>query len=668
MKKEYFLGIIVAVAVLAVAAYFLWPKPNFQVSGLSLSATTVHPGDLVALNVTVTNSGTGSGTYKVDISLDGSVVYSKEVTLNPGASQVVSLNLTTTSLSSGVHKVSVGSLSQSFWVIKALFADKRVREAFAYAFDYNTYIKEVLKGGAIQPNGPVPQGMFGYDPTIPKYTYNLTKAKELLQAVAKDYGFSPDNPITIKLYYNTGNAAREKSCLLLASAINNLNVGIKIEVVSLAWPQYLAMLRAKKLPIFFLGWAPDYIDPDDYLVPFLHSEKGTFPIRTGYKNPEVDRLVDLQSQEFDEAKRFQIISQIQRLVYEDVPYIWTDQPVGIHFERTWLSGWYYNPAFAGNYYATISKSKNATNPDVIYVETIGEPDYVDPAVDYETSGGEVLQNVYETLFWFNGSSATEVIPWLAENYSVSSDGLSYTIHLRKGIYFQDGTPFNATAVQYSLERAIIIADPDGPAWMLGPIKGAEALMEKIWAGNATQADVDAWKAQKPIEVLDTYTVRINLDRPYAPLPKVLAFTVASIVSPSYVEAHGGVQIGKHNDWMDKHAEAGTGPYILESWTPGVITLKRNPNYWGGPNGNIHPQVERVIIKEVDDPNTRLTDLLSGQADMAYIIRDMWPQLIDMNKWYANQTVVVLDQYKNDIRAVGPLPTFDIDFLGFNFNY
>ncbi|NHV05723.1 MAG: hypothetical protein HA495_00105 [Thaumarchaeota archaeon] len=668
MKKEYLLGIIVAVAVLAVVAYFLWPKPNFQVSSLSLSATTVHPGDLVALNVTVTNSGTGSGNYKVDVSLDGSVVYSKEVTLDPGTSQVISLNLTTTSLSSGVHKVSVGSLSQSFWVIKAIFADKRVREAFAYAFDYETYIKEVLKGGAIQPNGPVPQGMFGYDPTIPKYTYNLTKAKELLQAVAKDYGFSPDNPITIKLYYNTGNAAREKSCLLLASAINNLNVGIKLEVVSLAWPQYLAMLRAKKLPIFFLGWAPDYIDPDDYLVPFLHSEKGTFPIRTSYKNPEVDRLVDLQSQELDEAKRFQIISQIQRLVYEDVPYLWTDQPVGIHFERTWLSGWYYNPAFAGNYYATISKPKSATNPDVIYVETIGEPDYVDPAVDYETAGGEVLQNVYETLFWFNGSSATEVVPWLAESYSVSSDGLSYTIHLRKGIYFQDGTPFNATAVQYSLERAIIIADPDGPAWMLGPIKGAEALMEKIWAGNATQDDVDAWKAQKPIEILDTYTVRINLDRPYAPLPKVLAFTVASIVSPSYVEAHGGVQIGKHNEWMDKNAEAGTGPYVLESWTPGVITLRRNPNYWGGPNGNIHPQVERVIIKEVDDPNTRLTDLLSGQADMAYIIRDMWPQLIDMNKWYANQTVVVLDQYKNDIRAVGPLPTFDIDFLGFNFNY
>jgi len=50
MKKEYLLGIIVAVAVLAVAAYFLWPKPNFQVSSLSLSATTVHPGDLVALN------------------------------------------------------------------------------------------------------------------------------------------------------------------------------------------------------------------------------------------------------------------------------------------------------------------------------------------------------------------------------------------------------------------------------------------------------------------------------------------------------------------------------------------------------------------------------------------------------------------------------------------
>jgi len=58
------------------------------------------------------------------------------------------------------------------------------------------------------------------------------------------------------------------------------------------------------------------------------------------------------------------------------------------------------------------------NPDTIIEETIGEPDYLDPAVDYETAGGEVITNVYETLTWYNGTRADQIIPWLAERYEV----------------------------------------------------------------------------------------------------------------------------------------------------------------------------------------------------------------------------------------------------------
>ena len=302
------------------------------------------------------------------------------------------------------------------------------------------------------------------------------------------------------------------------------------------------------------------------------------------------------------------------------------------------------------------------NPDTIVVESIGEPDYLDPAVDYETAGGEVLQNTYETLVWYNGTSATQFVPWLAERWEVSNDGMSYTFYLRKGIKFQDGTPFNATAVKYSIERAIIIGDPDGPAWMLDVIRGAGALLEKIWNGNATQADVDAWRAQKPIEILDTYTVRINLDRPYAPFISIMAFTVASIVSPTYVEAHGGVQVGKHNDWMDRHAEAGTGPFKVKSWESGVVTLEANPNYWRGPKGDIKPKVKYVILKTVTDHNTRILDLINGVADMVYVPADYWNQFIDMNVWLSEKRVVPI---RSDVRAVGPLETFDINFIGLN---
>jgi len=307
-----------------------------------------------------------------------------------------------------------------------------------------------------------------------------------------------------------------------------------------------------------------------------------------------------------------------------------------------------------------------SNPDTIVVETIGEPDYVDPAVDYETAGGEVITNVYETLTWYDGST-TNIIPWLAESYTISPDGLSYTFKLRQGIKFHDGTPFNAAAVNYSIVRAILIADPDGPAWMLAPLRGAEEFMNKVWAGNATIQDAKEWLAKKPIEIIDDYTVKFNLDYPYAPWPAVLAYPVAAIVSPTYVEAHGGVKIGEHNEWMDRHAEAGTGPYILKSWEPNVITLTRNDNYWGGPKGNIKPSVKTVIIKGVNDANTRLLDLLKGDADFAYVPVTHIDQLIDMSIWLNQRKIVVKPDVADKVRVTGPHETLDIDFIAFNLN-
>ncbi|MEM3403170.1 MAG: ABC transporter substrate-binding protein [Nitrososphaeria archaeon] len=307
------------------------------------------------------------------------------------------------------------------------------------------------------------------------------------------------------------------------------------------------------------------------------------------------------------------------------------------------------------------------NPDTLVQETIGEPDYVDPAVDYETAGGEIIMNVYETLMWYDGESATKVIPWLAESYQMSADGKSYTFTLRKGIKFHDGTPFNAKAVNYSIVRAILIADPNGPAWMLGPLKGAEELMYSIQDGVATQDDVAAWLASKPIEVLDEYTVRMNLDYPYSPWLSVLAYTVTAIVSPTYVEAHGGIVVGEHNEWMDRHAEAGTGPYILKSWEPNVLTLVRNDAYWGGPKGNIKPVLKTVIIKGVADANTRLLDLLKGDADFAYVPVTHIDQLIDMTTWFNEKKIVVKPEVADKVRVTGPYETFNLDFIAFNLN-
>ena len=258
------------------------------------------------------------------------------------------------------------------------------------------------------------------------------------------------------------------------------------------------------------------------------------------------------------------------------------------------------------------------------------------------------------------ADASVVIPWLASGYNLSADGLTYTIFLRQGINFFDGTPFNASAVKYSLERVVIMSDPNGPGWCLDPMRGAAAMRQAVWDGTANASTVAAWSASNPVEIVDDYTVKIHLDAPYSPFLLVLAYSVSSIVSPSYVEANGGVQMGQQNDNMNINAQAGTGPYYLESWTPGVITMKMNPNYWGGPYGYGVAKVDRVIIKDISDANTRLIDLKSGATDFAVISRDSWFTLINQTLWENGKNVVSIEP---TIRALGPMCTLQIDFLG-----
>ena len=114
-------------------------------------------------------------------------------------------------------------------------------------------------------------------------------------------------------------------------------------------------------------------------------------------------------------------------------------------------------------------------PDIFTEVTIGEPQFLDPAVDYETAGGEVLQNVYETLIWYQQGteSVTVLVPRLATvvpsiaNGGISADGKNYTFTLRTGVQFHSGgTNMTADDVVYSIQRVLAIHDPDGPSWIL----------------------------------------------------------------------------------------------------------------------------------------------------------------------------------------------------------
>ncbi len=229
--------------------------------------------------------------------------------------------------------------------------------------------------------------------------------------------------------------------------------------------------------------------------------------------------------------------------------------------------------------ATEAASASGPRPGgAIIVGLQAEPTTLDsPQLsDYNTA--RAAYGIYDSLTRFKDES-TEVEPGLAESWDISADGLAYTLHLRKGVKFHDGTDFNAAAVEFNLKRQI---DPKHPFHDTGEFPYAEFT----------------WGMVDKVEVVDDYTVKITLKEVFAPFINHLAMHPAAMVSPEAIKKYGK-DISTH--------PVGTGPFKFVSWTPGVeVVLEKNPDYWRGA-----PHIDKVIYRPIIEDQSRLTEFESG---------------------------------------------------------
>jgi peptide/nickel transport system substrate-binding protein len=207
-----------------------------------------------------------------------------------------------------------------------------------------------------------------------------------------------------------------------------------------------------------------------------------------------------------------------------------------------------------------------------------EPVTLDPAQMSDYNTFRAVYNMYDGLLRFKDES-TEVEPGLAERWEISEDGLEYTLYLRQGVKFHDGTDFNADAVKFNLDRQI---DPNHPYHDTGDF---------AYAGFT-------WGNVKEVTVIDDFTVRITLTEPLAPFISHLAMHPAYMVSPEAIKKYGR-DISIH--------PVGTGPFRFVSWTPGAeIIEEKNPDYWGKP-----AHLDQIIFRPIIEDQARLTELQAG---------------------------------------------------------
>ena len=196
----------------------------------------------------------------------------------------------------------------------------------------------------------------------------------------------------------------------------------------------------------------------------------------------------------------------------------------------------------------------------------------------------VLSAVYDTLVYQN--EAGEFVPGLATSWDVSDDGQTYTFQLREGVTFHDGTPFNAEAAKYNFDRMVA---PDTrsqkAAGLLGPYESSE--------------------------VIDEYTIQVNLSESYSPLLEGLSLTYTGMASPTAIE-----------EWGEEYQlhQVGTGPFIFQEYNPeSHLTLVANPDYAWGPEifeNQGTPYLEEVRWIFLPESASRLPALEAGDVDIA----------------------------------------------------
>jgi peptide/nickel transport system substrate-binding protein len=205
------------------------------------------------------------------------------------------------------------------------FADKRVRQAFAYAINKREIIDGVILGMGREATGPYKPGSWAYTDEVKKYPYDLDKARRLLaDAGWKDRDadgllVKDGKPFTFELLTNQGNDERKKIAEIVQSELRELGVGVEIRIIE--WAALLKeYIRKRRFEAIVLGWGTGF-DPDQYVI-WHSSQTGPDQMNhIGYANPEADEMLERGRASCVQSERVRYYRRLQEILAEDEPLV-----------------------------------------------------------------------------------------------------------------------------------------------------------------------------------------------------------------------------------------------------------------------------------------------------------------------------------------------------------
>jgi peptide/nickel transport system substrate-binding protein len=230
-----------------------------------------------------------------------------------------------------------------------------------------------------------------------------------------------------------------------------------------------------------------------------------------------------------------------------------------------------------------------------------QPDSLDPAMGFTLVSGAALNQVYLPLLTYRRAedqSGTELIPGLAEDLpEISADRRTYTLRLKKGLHYSDGTPIRAGDFEHALKRVLNMRSPAAPFY------------EHIAGARAYERDGDPEADITGITTDDrTREISIRLEQPYAAFDQLLALTVATPVP-------------RDTPFENRTAQPppGTGPFEITRSEPNrEFVLERNPRFESLHVDGVPPaKLDRITAKIIADKAKQAEDVLTGDLDYMY---------------------------------------------------
>ncbi len=460
-----------------------------------------------------------------------------------------------------------------------LFWNQAERQAVAAAIDREMLVDRVFDGRNFPAYHMVPSGYpYATEPFLDKYgVRDLGMAIALLEGE----GYTTENPFVMELWYPPEHYGTTTAEVMQVIKEQLEETGlIQVELLSQDWVEYVGSFIDGSLPVFTLGWFPDFVDPENWLSPFGSCTQSA-DLGSNYCSAALDPLLEGAAASTDTGERRSLYQEIGELWAEDIPTLplfWESEFVVF---REGVEGVDIGSTLEFNYNA-ISFGEGADpasgKTDTIIIGTTDEVHSLDAQDAYGVHDWEILKNTGVPLLKFIPGT-TDLVPGAAVDFpEVSEDGKTYTFTLREGIRYADGAPL--TAQDYVT------------AW------------ERITLGGIVSGLIDIYVAS--VEAPDDQTIVYHLTDAYGFFP---ALAAATPFIPGNPDQFPEGELVKFPEEVD-----GIGPYRMPAYEPGEeMALKFNPNYFGEDK----PSIKNVIVRYFSDPIAMSNAIEAGEIDIAW---------------------------------------------------